>query len=333
MRKVDVVTIGSAIKDITFISDEVEILRNKKNLLKQKLMAVEYGAKLEIDDLHLTYGGGAMNVAIGLKNFGLKVAPIINIGKDFSGQEIFYFLKQRGINTSLIQTDKHNATGFSFILVAKNDKEHTIFTYKGASQHLKLPNLNKIRTNWYYVGPLSVSGWEYEFIKVVRQAEKTWFRPEHQKINILWTPGRRQLIEYKKMIKLMPRIHVLILNKDEATELAINAFGRKVDKKKINQSRYLLDTLKKLKMKNLIITAGDKGAYGLDEKGHYYFKPARKTKKVDTVGAGDAFASGFLSAYHKTGTFSKGIEYGIKNSSAVLTKIGAQNGLLKGGIR
>ena len=83
--------------------------------------------------------------------------------------------------------------------------------------------------------------------------------------------------------------------KYEATELAINAFGRKVDKKKINQSRYLLDTLKKLKMKNLIITAGDKGAYGLDEKGHYYFKPARKTKKVDTVGAGDAFASGFLS--------------------------------------
>jgi len=329
MQKVDVVTVGSAIKDVMFYSDEVEVIKNKNNLTKQKLMAVEYGAKLEVGEVFLNFGGGAMNVGVGLRNFGLKVAPLVNVGKDVNGQEIFYFLRKMKMNTSLVQVDKKHATGFSFILTALNDKEHTIFTFKGSTRHLKIPNLKNIKTSWYAVSSLSLNDWDQELNKVLKEVERTWELVDSKRVKLAWNPGGKQLSEYQKMKKFLPKTEVLIVNKDEAIELVLNLYGKKVNKTKINQPRYLLDLLRQTGARNIVITAASKGAYGIDDKGKYYYESSKAKKIVDTVGAGDAFFSGFIAGFHKKKTFEDGLKSGIKNSTAVLREIGAQNGLLK----
>ena len=90
MKKIDVVTIGSAVKDIMFYSDEISIMKGKE-LTRQKLIGVEYGAKIELDNVHVNYGGGALNVAVGLKNFGLNVAPMVNLGQRLGRSGILLF--------------------------------------------------------------------------------------------------------------------------------------------------------------------------------------------------------------------------------------------------
>ena len=60
-----------------------------------------------------------------------------------------------------------------------------------------------------------------------------------------------------------------------------------------------------------------------------YLAKALKTEVADTVGAGDAFASGFVSAFIKENqNIEKAIQLCIANSSSCLSQTGAKNGLL-----
>ena len=78
----------------------------------------------------------------------------------------------------------------------------------------------------------------------------------------------------------------------------------------------------------VVITQGSKGARAFDGK-NFYHCPAKKIKVVQSTGAGDAFISGFLAEYIKKACIYRALKKGIVNSGAVLSKIGAQNGLLK----
>jgi len=51
-------------------------------------------------------------------------------------------------------------------------------------------------------------------------------------------------------------------------------------------------------------------------------------KAVDTTGAGDAFASGFLAAHLKGKNIGEALQWGIINSSNSVTEYGGQKGLL-----
>ena len=60
--------------------------------------------------------------------------------------------------------------------------------------------------------------------------------------------------------------------------------------------------------------------------------PFRLDRKiVDTTGAGDSFASGFLSEYIKSQDVEKSIQLAMANSVGCLSQVGAKKGLLKKG--
>ncbi|NQT49917.1 carbohydrate kinase family protein [Candidatus Kuenenbacteria bacterium] len=322
MKLFDVVTVGSALKDIMFYSDEISIIKNEKDITRQKLMAVEYGAKLPISEVFVNYGGGALNTAVGLKNFGLDVSPMVNVGRDQVGKEIFTYLKNQKINTSLIRVDKTERTGFSIVMTALKDKEHTIFTYKGASNNLEVHNLRNFRTKWFYVSSLTSKSWALEFDKIARQKRRN--------VKIAWNPGSLQLQEFKKVLHFLPSIEVLILNKDEAIELVKKARPR-TTKKDLNDSKYLLTELKNFGSQKVVITQGSNGVVAIDDNEKYYYHRAvgEKRRIVDTVGAGDSFSSGLVAGLVKKNDFDKALKLAIRNSAHVLYRIGAQNGLLK----
>ena len=52
--KNDFITIGGATEDITFYTTEGVVIDNSKDLLRQKLLAFEYGAKIKIDAAYST---------------------------------------------------------------------------------------------------------------------------------------------------------------------------------------------------------------------------------------------------------------------------------------
>jgi len=332
--KQNISVIGGAIQDITFYSDDGQILDNPKNdPTCLKLLGFEYGAKVKIDKANFSFGGGAQNAAVCFSRLGFNVVPILSVGQDDTGKGIIKNLKGNKVNTRFIQIQKNVNTGFSFILTDKKTSEHVVFSYRGASSELSVGSqiLKKINPKWVYMTSLS-GKWEKDvLVPLFKYKEKN-------KIFLAWNPGKLQLrAGYKKLKKYLKNTQVLSLNKDEATELCISAGGKcEEGTKGLIEELYgiifkkipLTSFVKGGKFRIILITDGKRGAYAYDGK-KVYFSPIINVKRVDTTGVGDAFGSSFIAGLNLyKGDIKKALDLGNLNTSSVIGKIGAENGLL-----
>jgi sugar/nucleoside kinase (ribokinase family) len=260
------------------------------------------------DRVFTTCGGGAANAAVSAARLGLKSAAICRIGDDEHGKIVWHNFKDNKVDTSLIKIDSKNKTAFSTILTIDNaSKEHIAFVYRGANAEFSAKDINidKLKTDWLYVTSLPKVGWT----EILSKLTKT-------KKNIVWNPGNEQLKDMVNLKKFLPEVRVLILNRDEALEF-----------KKLKDIKGLLKYVFGLGPKLVVITDGANGAYAFDGK-KYYFLKARSGKVINTLGVGDAFGSSLTSALICDKNIKEALEWGIKNSASVVTKIGAQAGLL-----
>lgn len=306
-KKFDIVTIGGATSDFMFYSGEGEII-STANLTKQKLLAFEYGAKILADKLYPTFGGGAANSAVSLAHLGLKTAIVAKIGADEEGKKIIANLIQKKVDTSQIKIDKNNKTAFSMILTVKGvASEHVVFAHRGASDTLCANDLSltKFKSDWFYLSSLPKNNWE----GIIEAVVKT-------KAHIAWNPGSAQLQDMERLKKYLSKVKVLFLNKDEAWEF-----------KKLKDIKGLIKYIHSLGPEIVVITSSSLGAYAYDGQ-KYYFMKALKVKSIDTVGVGDAFSSAFTAALIFGNNIKIALKWGVTNSASVVSKIGAQNGLL-----
>ncbi len=313
----DIITIGGATRDIIFFTDQGKVVDNKEDLTCQKLLGFELSAKINIKELHYSFGGGALNSSVSFSKLGFKVGTILRVGNDKESKTIIKELKRYKIGANLIQKDKKSATGFSFLIMSGKEKEYVAFLYRGANDNLRLKSLNlSPKAKGIYVSSLGGENWEDILYKVI--AGKRYF-PDTL---FIWNPGNVQLkLGYQNLKKFLAAVDILILNKDEAIELVFSA-GRKLD-----NSEQLLEEIKAYGPKTVVITEGVKGAWAYDGK-KIYHQDACSVKVADTTGAGDAFGSTFAASLILYQNLEKALKLAIINSASVLTKIGAHNGLL-----
>lgn len=323
----DVVTIGGATQDITYHSEESLVIKNpdKKNLQVQKLLAFEYGTKIYMRDILVGYGGGACNASFSFAHLGLRVGTMLRVGKDNVGGQIVKTLAEEKVATKLIQLDREKYSGFSFVIASAKEKGHTIFSHRGANANLEITRslIKKIKTKYFYISSWSQKNWKKDFETLLAGKKLA---------KVAWNPGALQLAAGKSgLAKFLPSVDVFNVNKDEAIELVVADKAIKNSKTSLNNARTLLKIMSSWGLKIIVITDGARGAYAYHENKIYYEK-APKVKLVDTTGAGDAFGSAFITGLIKyDNNIKKALQLGIKNSSSVVQKIGAQEGIIRKG--
>ncbi len=321
--KYDFITIGGAVIDETFDTEEGQLVDNSQDLTKQKLVGFEYGAKISISNYRKYFGGGAANTAVSLSRLGYKTATVSQLGNDQRGRDILENFKKERVSTKFIKVSQSMPTGFSFILVTKSN-EHIAFTHRGANEGLQINFAEKKALNqakWLYITSLS-GEWEKVLDKVFSVVG----------VRFAWNPGSVQLkAGAKKLKKYIKYADVLVLNRDEAIELALSDDRwKKKSKKFLKKPENLLKVIKELGAEIAVVTCDKEGAYAYDGEKVYYEKSANVNNVADTTGVGDAFSSSFVAGleYHQ-GNIQKAMKLGVKNSASVLKKPGAQNGLMK----
>lgn len=326
MARFDIVTIGGAVRDITFYTDQGKIFATPQNLTAQRMLGFEYGAKISPTEVYLNLGGGAANSAVSLARLGFKTAIMTRVGKDEAGKEILTKLKKEKVDTKFIQFDSKKPTGFSFILSTdKKEREHIAFMYRGANNLFEssTKNFSQFYCRWFYLASLSGKDWLKNLKTIFNFAAK-------RNIKVAWNPGNLQLQAGKRILaNFLKQTQVLILNKDEAIELVLSGIklGRK-NPNYLNRPLYLLNILREWGPKVIVITNGKNGAWAFEGKKIHQQKII-KVKVVDTTGVGDSFGSSFLAGLIVTkDDVAKALRWGMVNSASVITKIGAQNGLL-----
>lgn len=321
MRKRDVITIGGATEDITFYTNEGVLIENKKDLLRQKLLAFEYGAKIKVDKSFSGFGGGAANAAVAFARLGLKSACLCALGIDARGKRILDNFKKQGVDINLAQKIKNQQTGFSFLLVGPSN-EHICFSNRAANDEIKiserdLKSINK--AEWVYLTSLS-GDWQKILAKV--------FSARGPKV--AWNPGHRQIIKGLGVLgKYIKKTDCLIMNKDEAMELVLSGGKYKNQAASLNNMKNLLMALKDLGAKITVITNGRHGADAICGNKIYHQPIVKEKQRVDTTGVGDAFGSSFVAGLKiYGGDIKRALLLAARNSAAEIAQQGSQNGLL-----
>lgn len=310
---VDVITIGSATRDVFLRSKHIRIMKDP-SFSTGEAECFALGSKIEVDDILFETGGGATNTAVGFARQGLKTAFVGRIGyQDARGRELLSVMAEEGVDASLVVRDRHRATGYSVILLTPRG-ERTVLVYRGASADFtvrELP-LRKMRSRWYYITSL---GGNLEVVKaVMRQAKRS-------RAKVAWNPGSGELAKgYLELLPLLKQADVLFLNREEASGLL------KVD---YAHDRMVFEKLCVALPGLVVITEGTDGAVVCDA-GNKYVSRTHPIKVVDTTGAGDAFGCGFIGAYIRTkGDISRSLQFATANAESKLLHIGAKQGLLR----
>jgi len=306
----DVITVGSATVDAFAYTERSKVIKVEKRAKEQDFIAYPSGTKILLNRLLFMTGGGGTNTAVAFSRLGLKTAFLGSIGSDGHGNAIVKELKNEKVDF-IGQRSKKEASGFSIILDSI-EHDRTILVFLGANKSLQLSDINmgKVTAKWFYFS--SMVGKSYKAIEELsRHAKKNG-------INIAFNSGSYLVGKGKKYLsRVLFSTRILFLNKEEAEALVGNG-----------DIPGMMQKLHKLGPEIITITNGREGAYASDGKS-LYFAPAHKIKVVETTGAGDAFASGFLAGFIKKNDIKFGLKLGIANAESVLSYYGAKNRLLK----
>jgi len=304
----DVVCVGDAKID-TFLSLN-EINEHLRLMKETNELCIKFGEKIIVDKAEILLGGDAANVSVGASRLGLSAAIIAEIGKDEFAQKIINILSKENVNIKKVLETEGLQSSFSTIINYKN--ERTIF-----SEHVKREhnfNFEDISTKWIYLTSLGEK-WQDAYHKTVDFVREA-------KCNLAFNPGTLQITSGKNNIAQVLLItNLLFVNKDEAEDLLSYQHGQKnIDE--------IIANLQKLGPKIVTITDGENGSYTIDEEGNILKEEIVETKVVEKTGAGDAYSSGFLGAILYGKSIREAMNWGAKNSASVISKIGAQTGLL-----
>lgn len=336
-KKLKIFTIGGATFDVFVKADDQNLVTMHTLESKNKYLAFPYGAKVKVQEVLESYGGGGTNTAVTFARMGFDTYFIGKVGEQY-GEQVFRNLENSGVNCSLAkQTDK-DKTGFSTI-INTFDGDRTLLYYAGANRFFTaddLPMKELETADWIFLSHITEENSKipHKLLKLLKA---------NPNIKLAWNPGHEQIEQGAKVWKdLLAHTEVVFLNKEEASqftglpyELAGN---KKADPKKhicnkcflppyADNVEAILKNLCDYGVKYAVVTDGRNGSQASDGKDHY-FCSVKSHRRVDVLGAGDAFSSGFVSALMKGFALKRALIYGTLNAGSVVNCPGAQNGLL-----
>lgn len=305
---IKIITIGAAVQDV-FLSNSDEFKPVSDQPANEVFMKLEMGAKADVNNINFSTGGGATNAAVTFTRQGINAEFMGTIADDPAGQAVLADLDKEGVGTKYVSyTDRHH-TGYSVLLLAPSG-ERTILTYRGASTHFNSKDfdVSKADADWLYLS--SMAGDMTVLNKIFTTAKK-------QNIKIFFNPGKGELKQTDKLKGLLEDVDVLSVNREEA-KLLVN--GDSLDEL-IRRLMHLVPMA--------IISDGPNGVIASDGKTIVRAGMYEDVKVIDRTGAGDAFGSGFLSYWAKGKSLKDSIVFASANSTSVVTKIGAKEGILQ----
>ena len=319
MKKYDIVSIGDSFEDVLILPEDLKV-RPDRSYTGGLGVSFELGEKIPLSEVDYEIGGSACNTAVGFSRLGLNSSLISIVGDDSPSEKIMDCLAEEGVDVSHIAIDKRMKTNFSVIF--RLDEGRTIFTYHGLKDYSHLTIKGSLSTKWFFLAPLGDNTAHIENELIRYAAER--------KVLLSWNPGTNQIKKgashYRELLK---NLSVLFVNREEA----INFLNYPVKP----QDTEVIKKLQSLGPKIVVVTNGKEGVRAYDGQNFYELPALPNVVRVDSTGAGDSFATGFLAKLIysdwngleiDSDMVNEALRWGIINSNSVVTQIGAQKGLL-----
>lgn len=259
----------------------------------------------------LSGGGSGANTACWLAYLGHRVTFLGRVGDDPFGQAARSLLRESGVDARL-RVDPSRATGICIVLVGP-DRERTMIPDPGANLVLSVEDL---APDLFVAGDhLHLSG--YTLLRTgSRAAGLVALRRAHShgmttSVDVA-SAGPITDTGPARVLSWLVDVDLLFANADEADVL----------------SRGLGTTLDAIGAE-LVVKLGRDGAQW-SRNGRSATVPALAAAVVDTTGAGDAFAAGYLPAFLDGSDPAAALDKGVRTAALAVSRPGARPGPMTG---
>lgn len=230
-------------------------------------------------------GGAPMNVAFHVNQFGMQSKMISCVGDDELGKELLRFLEDKGVSTSLIQTDPTFPTGTVNVILDNGGSPSYEIVNPVAWDYIRADDKAKDAVkaaDALVFGSLAC--------RTERNKRTLFEYLELAPIRVLDVNLRAPFYSQPLIESLLARADIVKMNDEE---LALIGGWQRAE----GGERAQLEAIqKKFKIDVLILTRGKNGAACLDGEG-FYEHPGFPVKVQDTIGSGDSFLASFLSKH------------------------------------
>ncbi len=241
------------------------------------------GGCVTVPSMKMDVGGSAVNTAINVVRLGVSTAVAGVVGDDAIGYQIRTKLQSAGVDATrlhllegrtspmtLVQTDDGGAS--TYVYSPGTNAQFTVpeVIYRTSCQICHLASPERL-----------VGAWPSRIVDIARR-----LRASGKKLTLdAFATGKGKddtIRELKSHQHLLELVEVVLANEREAMLIS----GR-------SEQESICNYFHKLGAKVVVIKRGEKGAL-VSWSGGIKAVAAAKTTVVDTIGAGDAFAAGFL---------------------------------------
>ncbi|WP_426385490.1 sugar kinase [Pseudomonas brassicacearum] len=255
------------------------------------LVADQRGELVSVDQFHKRIAGADSNVAIGLSRLDFKVAWLSRVGADSLGRFVVQTLENEGLDCRHVAVDPTHPTGFQFKSRTDDgsDPQVEYFRRGSAASHLSIDSIAPalLETRHLHatgiVPALSATAREMSFELMTRMREagrSLSFDPNLRPS--LWTSESAMIAQINRLAALA---HWVLPGLGEGRLLT--GFDDPAD-----IAAFYLDQGAEI----VVIKLGADGAYYRTHLDQGVIAGVPVARVVDTVGAGDGFAVGLISA-------------------------------------
>ncbi|WP_263263419.1 sugar kinase [Pseudomonas sp. RIT-PI-S] len=285
-------------------------------------VADEYGDLAKVDRFHKRIAGADSNVAIGLARLGLKVAWLSRVGEDAFGRFVVDTLAAEGLDCRFVRTDPQRPTGFQLKSSEADGRDPTVeyFRRGSAASALSVGDLDPALFTARHLHATGIvpalSGdaralSRYVMAHMRERGHSVSFDPNLRPS--LW-PNQAAMIE--AVNELACQAHWVLPGLAEGRLLTGQEQPRDIAAWYLDQG-----------VEAVAIKLGPEGAYYRTAEAEGVVPGFTVARVVDTVGAGDGFAVGVISALLEGQGFAQAVRRGNWIGSLAVQSPGDMEGL------
>ena len=312
--RLDVLAIGNAIVDVIADADDEFLAREGLAKGSMRLVDAEEATRLyeHMGPGREASGGSAGNTAAGIAALGARAGFIGQVADDQLGEVFSHDIRAMGVEYETPPRDFGTATARCLVLVTP-DAQRTMSTFLGAAQHLPADALDPKQIEESAILYLEGYLWDPESPRQAMQQAIEIARGAGRKVAFTLSDSFCIARHRDGFLKLIHGgfVDILFANHAEIVELtgegdldaAVRALQDKVD--------------------TLVVTRSERGAIAVQQ-GERAEVPAEPTRVVDTTGAGDLFAAGFLVGQVQGRALRDSLRVGAIAAAEVISHYGAR---------
>lgn len=266
-------------------------------------------------------GGAELNVAIGCARLGLDTGIVSNLGKDEFGRYAKNFIRGEGVDVSQISFIEGSPTSVYFKEVLDGDRINSYY-YRDNSPTDKMKVDDISREYIKNSKILHITGVFPSINYTNRHITLEMLRvAKANNVLVTFDPNIRLKLwtaeEAKECLTtFLPYVDVLLMGEEESHLLFETSDLNKV-----------IEIVKEYEISHVILKKGDKGAIGFRD-GEIIDSPATVgSSVVDTIGAGDGFASGYIYSLINNWPLGQSLSFANAVASYVISVPGDNEGL------